>query len=459
MNDGDSKMRKIHVDFSKKLGRIKPMHAVNNGPAMMSSENVDDTNFELYKALGIPYARNHDASFYYRYGGDHTVDIPYIFRDFSADENDPASYDFTCTDDYIKNTEAAGTRTFYRLGSRIEHEMKKYGTIMPADFNKWARICEHIIMHYTEGWANGFYYDIEYWEIWNEADIDGDDATDKRCWSGTAKEFYELFRTTLDYLKTRFPHLKIGGPAAAGIKEKWVRGLLESLGDIKPDFFSWHIYTSEVNKLLERGRKAQELLDEYGLSECENILNEWNYVARGNCWSGAGETYSQRIRTGLGPKCSAFTSAVMLASQHSCIDMLMLYDARPSEWCTLFEPYVSTSPLKSYYSLKMFSELYRLGNEVCSETEGDDLYTVAAAADERCVMIAHYNDDERTEAKEIMLELSSIGAKNGVSVEFYALDDKHDMDLVRKERLVSDDVTLYFTMQNLSTYLIKIVNN
>ncbi len=47
----------------------------------------------------------------------------------------------------------AGTKTFFRLGQTIEHQIKKHGTIPPRDFKKWAVICEHIIRHYTEGWV------------------------------------------------------------------------------------------------------------------------------------------------------------------------------------------------------------------------------------------------------------------------------------------------------------------
>ena len=72
-----------------------------------------------------------------------------------------------------------GARVFYRLGASIEHWANKYGTGKPMDFDKWVDICEHIIMHYTEGWANGFFYDIAYWEIWNEPDLDPDDSKNK----------------------------------------------------------------------------------------------------------------------------------------------------------------------------------------------------------------------------------------------------------------------------------------
>ena len=75
-------MQTIHIDFSAHAGKIKPMNAVNNGPTGMSERGT--SNFLDYKALEIPYARNHDASFYYGYGGEHTVDVHRIFKNFDA---------------------------------------------------------------------------------------------------------------------------------------------------------------------------------------------------------------------------------------------------------------------------------------------------------------------------------------------------------------------------------------
>ena len=134
-------MTELNIDLTKTAGKIKPMNAVNNGP--VGGEARDSGNFMLYKEAEIPYARNHDAAFYSDYGGEFTVDVHNIFRNFDADENDPSSYIFEPTDKYIKMTAAAGTETFYRLGSKIEHGFK-YGTYPPKDFLKWAKICEHI---------------------------------------------------------------------------------------------------------------------------------------------------------------------------------------------------------------------------------------------------------------------------------------------------------------------------
>ena len=89
-------MNRIVVDISKTSGEIKPVNAVNNGPSGTSVRGI--SNFEEYRALEIPYARNHDASFYANYGGEHTVDVHRIFKNFDADETDPASYVFESTD-------------------------------------------------------------------------------------------------------------------------------------------------------------------------------------------------------------------------------------------------------------------------------------------------------------------------------------------------------------------------
>ena len=159
-------MAGIRIDWNEPVGKIKPMHAVNNGVAKGRMNNFED-----YKAAGFPYMRNHDASYCEEYGSEHCVDISAVFPDFDADPDDPASYEFAETDAYLGRNVEAGTKIFYRLGQRIEHTVKKYNVNPPKDFQKWAVICEHIIRHYTEGWADGFHWDMPYWEIWNEPDV------------------------------------------------------------------------------------------------------------------------------------------------------------------------------------------------------------------------------------------------------------------------------------------------
>lgn len=98
-------------------------------------------------------------------------------------------------------------------------------------------------MHMNEGWANGFHMGIEYWEIWNEPDLN------QKCWTGTPEEFYDFFATAAKYLKARFPSLKIGGPAVCGYNEKWLDAFFEKMREenVPMDFYSWHCYGSKVS--------------------------------------------------------------------------------------------------------------------------------------------------------------------------------------------------------------------
>ena len=132
-------MNVLHFDKQNKIGPFKVMNAVNNGPChKRHATNQWKSNLDTYKAARIPFARNHDAAFHAGYGGEHSVDITAIFPNFDADPYDPTSYDFACTDEYILITLEAGTETYYRLGQKIEHYIKKFDTIPPKDFHKWA---------------------------------------------------------------------------------------------------------------------------------------------------------------------------------------------------------------------------------------------------------------------------------------------------------------------------------
>ena len=392
-------MSTVCINYSKEIGNIKTMHAVNNGPVVAGKDQTRG-NEQSYKAARIPYARVHDAAFYSGYGGEHTIDVHAIFPDFSADVNDPASYDFPCTDHYISQIIEYGAEPFYRLGSKIEHGVKKYGTIMPPDFQKWAEICEHIIRHYTEGWANGFNYKIEYWEIWNEPDLDPDDSTNKRCWSGTEVDFANFYITASRHLKACFPHLKIGGPASAG-DEAWMERFLQRIvaaGNVPLDFLSWHWYWTEPSDVSIKATRIRRLMEKYGFGDKESIMNEWNYV---RSWT---KEFVYSIKQIIGVKGAAFTSAVMAALQNNPdIDMLMYYDARPTAFNGLWDMY-TYGELKGYYAFYTFANLYDLGTQVEHVSDDENIYVVAAKNKEKAGAVVTYyteNDNENGKIVEI----------------------------------------------------------
>ena len=454
-------MSLIQVNFEKSVGKIKPMHATNNGPVgkinnmnvgwdvsnVTHDSHVIGANIYEFKMAGIPYARTHDASFYPTYGLEHTVDVAFIFPNFDADPTDPANYDFTCTDHYMNMIDAAGTKVFYRLGHRIEHEVKKYGTLPPKDFHKWAVICEHIIRHYTEGWADGMHRDMEYWEIWNEPDLDPDDAVNKRTWGGTKAQFFEFYHIAATHLKQCFPHLKIGGPAIAG-KLAWAEDFLAQL-KAPLDFFSWHVYAFTTEKVVDRAIKVRALLDKYGFTETESILNEWNYV-RG--WESGNIQYSYAVHSQI--KGAAFTLATMCACQATPVDMLMYYDARPNTvWNGMFDmTQIEHSTLTGYYPFPMFNVLYRMGDEVESVTDDANVYVCAARGENGAsVVLTHYNDDDATETKAVTVNLKGLGSRT--EAEIYLLDDDHRLTLTQKLTFTGD-LAWEIEVPNYTCYLV-----
>ena len=87
----------VVVDASCELGPVKPVNGVGQ-PPILGWSNM--SMFHYLKEAGIPYSRLHDVGG--AFGKNVYVDIPNLFRDFDADENDPASYDFAFTDLLMK---------------------------------------------------------------------------------------------------------------------------------------------------------------------------------------------------------------------------------------------------------------------------------------------------------------------------------------------------------------------
>ena len=151
----------LQFNFDKKCGKIKPMHAVGQPPFCLDLNKIYSGMFHYLKEANIPYSRMHDVGG--PFGQNLFVDIPNIFRNFDADENDPESYDFIFTDALFEELKKVDVEPYFRLGVTIEncHGLKAYRIFPPKDVDKWARICEHIVRHYNEGWANGYHYGIK----------------------------------------------------------------------------------------------------------------------------------------------------------------------------------------------------------------------------------------------------------------------------------------------------------
>ena len=395
--DVSSVQLSVTVDDSAIIGPVKPMNAVNNGPYIGDSAQMAD-----FRILNIPYSRTHDAS--EGYYGQRLIDISEVFPDFSKDPDKASSYDFRETDAYIKTLVDSGSEPFYRLGQTIENQKAaKYNIYPPKDYKKWAKICEHVILHYNEGWADGFHYNIKYWEIWNEADLDqasGKWKTEPRTWGGTIEEFHQLYAIAAKHLKKRFPDLKIGGPSYCRIQgtqtyfPQFFQFMREN--DVPIDFVSWHKYGSEPSVYLMEAELIRSWMKEYGYQDAELILNEWNYRRFKNPGaSSSNERYNRDNRKSM--KGAAFVSANMSAMQKAPVDMLMYYDFRAAgTWCGFYDTQTEgRTPI--YYAFYAWS---KLGKDECvCEVEGGagDVYALASVGDGKTVLLlTRYNGDNNT---------------------------------------------------------------
>lgn len=435
-------MECLKFDLSQNCGKFKILNATNGGP--WHKRHATDqyrSNFEEYKAAHIPYQRNHDSNLDSSiYGAPYAHDISAIFPDFEKDPCDPEAYDFSCTDESILTCLEAGTKTFFRLGQSIEHQIKKHATLAPKDFKKWAVICEHIIRHYNEGWANGYKLGIDYWEIWNEPDLDSDNSDNKRTWGGTKAEFFDLFETASKHLKALFPNLKIGGPALAWNYE-WADEFLFQMQrrSVEIDFFSWHIYCTSPDDIAERAEAIKALLLKHGYKSTESILNEWNYVKN---WD---DKFVYSIQTIHGIKGAAFIMSCITLAQRLPIDMMMYYDTRPSAFCGVFDFY-TCKPLKGYYPLKWYGLFYSLDYETKCQNQIKNIYSLCGVDKngKSLTVITNYSDDETTPDISFTIDF---GKK--ADYDIFLLDSAHDAELIKTTN------ELCFTLPLYSVLLIK----
>ncbi len=366
----------IRIDFDSTVGEMKPVHNIGRMPEYVTDSEVN----RLFTEANMTSCRTHDIN---------CTDIHRIFPDFSKDVNDESSYNFAECDSVLESIVDTGMEPFFRLGISWSNPVtdREY-LVPPADYTKWAQICEHIILHYNEGWADGFDYNVKYWEIWNEPE-NSDDISDNHFWIGTDEEFFRFYDTAAKYLKNRFPDLKIGGYGSCGFyaltktnavntgatprNQYFVTYFLNFLDYIKEhnspmDFFTWHSYTT-TEKNARYIDYVREKLSKAGYGEAEIICDEWNYNPMEN----------DRIDRRYG----ANQTSMLIMFQNKGLDMAHYYDGDDDGqlWAGLFVN--GRQPSSAYYGFWAFGQMYKLGNqaEIKNLWLPADLYAVAASGE------------------------------------------------------------------------------
>jgi hypothetical protein len=445
----------LSIDFSRTNGVFRPLHGLNKGP-LAPGGLIDLT--EQHQSLRVPSTRLHDC----HWPNPEVVDIHAVFPDMNADPQRPESYDFRFTDQYIAAVRATGADVIYRLGESIEHTAIKRFVHPPNDTEKWAAVCLGIVRHYNDGWANGFRYNIRYWEIWNEPE------NRPAMWSGTDEDYFSLYRTTSRALKARFPDLKVGGPAV-GASGSFQNGVFRSSAfvtnflafcrreNLPLDFFSWHCYTSRPVELAERANALRKLLDANGFAHTESHLNEWNFLPD-NSWKALSPSTAPEARQLFyermgGAPGSAFIVTSLLHLQSAPVDVCNFFHGELGGFGLFNEHGV---PLKSFYAFRAFNVLMETPDRV--EVVGPLGGSIACGAGlgrkgaEAGILLSNLNDPHA----EFRLEIRNVPWHGDTICEIRRIDDAHSYQRERTDRKTGSQFDVPLVLRQPSVVMITL---
>lgn len=433
----------ITVDCNQTSGTITSFAEINCGPLPVYyiKDGVDIT--DQYQEIGITFIRTHD------FNG--PTDISTIFPNWEADPSDKNSYNFTSSDEVITSIIKAGCTVLYRLGESASDN--KSLRIPPENFSKWAEICKHIIMHYNDGWNNGFHYNISYWEIWNEPDLKG-------FWNGTAEEYYHLYHTTVQTLKSYNSSLKIGGPCTSSVfNTNYTTGFLTYLleHDLPLDFYSWHCYANTPYELYTQSRIIRNLLDSFGFTDCENINTEWNINILA----------PQRDKDNA--KNAAFTACTLTAFQDACIDHAFRYrGTQDNNWLMRFIGFDLSlftydgrykTPALSYLAMQYLSRdtPIRLSTPEMNASSGIT-YLLGISKDRSniSILISNYNALDATYS----LNITNLPWHNtSYTIAHYLIDNTHHLEIIKQDSASSANYCTTQTIKQATVHFIRLTNS
>ncbi len=207
---------------------------------------------------------------------------------------------------------------------------------------------------------------------------------------GPWEEFMRLYGTAATHLKSKFPHLKIGGYGCcgfyAGVEAEYVEAAniapnlklyLECANKFLAaardngwplDFFSFHSYSAPEDAL-RQVRYADRLLDQYGFTreKTKRVFNEWLPFP-------ALESLGTTAQ-------AAAIAAELIGLQNGPCDIACIYDARCGTglYSALFNP-LTQKPHKAYYAFVAFNELRKRGTAIGIRECGADQSALALTA-------------------------------------------------------------------------------
>lgn len=432
----------IQLDCSNITGVIRPYGQINDGPTAVKPEPSYVDLTEQYRDIGINFIRTHDL-----FG---PTDMTTIFPNWSADPTVESNYRFETSDPLITSMINAGCSVLYRLGESAGENATLRNP--PTNCTKWAEVCKHITMHYNEGWKNGFFYNIKYWEVWNEPDLSG-------FWNGTADQYYQLYHITAETLKGYNSSLKVGGPCTSSVSninytERFLQYVSEHI--VPLDFFSWHRYTGKPFDFYTESSYVRLLLDAYGFHDTENSNTEWNIDI----------LTPQRDKDNA--KNAAFTACSFTVFQDAQLDFAFRYRGnQDNNWLMRFLGLdlslftyngVYKRPALTYKAMNDLTRdtPLRLATPIMNASNGIT-YLAGISEDKTNISILMSNFDAPDTP--YSLELTNLPWNSTYTAVQYLIDETHHLEITNNTTQTTSPYTLAQTLKKNSVHFYRLTNS
>lgn len=156
----------------------------------------------------------------------------------------------------------------------------------PKEWDMWYDLIHSFTNHITDRYGMN---EVEKWffEVWNEPNLD--------CfWSGTQEEYFTMYKTSAEAVKSVNSKYKIGGPASA--VAEWVVDLIDycSKENVPLDFVSTHLYPMDEycryndregspyelgEYYIETVKKTKRMVEQSSMPNLDIYWTEWNTLS------------------------------------------------------------------------------------------------------------------------------------------------------------------------------------
>lgn len=205
------------------------------------------------------------------------IRIDHIFDSYSVVQpsGNGVVFDFSSLDRTVDDILATGATPFFSL-SYMPPVFTSTGSVIdqPANWENWKNLVRATIEHYSGTQArnlNGVYY-----EVWNEPEL-----TQFGKWTLTeGKDYRNLYLYASEGAAgaQNVNKFYLGGPASGSFYPDWINSFLSFVekNNLRLDFYSWHRYTTDPNRLAQDAFSIKKLLTAFpSHASIPIFLTEW----------------------------------------------------------------------------------------------------------------------------------------------------------------------------------------